>query len=135
MSDFENRPVIAEMCLEFLKKYYFRFEPPTGMAETVSPEPPPLLRARSGSVHEDVDHFMADLGSNVHIGIKKEAIPAIKYNKKSTFKGSLPEEMKFESDGVEVTAKRTPVCIEKVEDIMDELPDQIRETISRLLDA
>ena len=39
------------------------------------------------------------------------------------------------SDGVETTARRTPIGMESLEGLLEEFPDGIKDTISKLLDA
>lgn len=76
-----------------------------------------------------------DLGSGVKIAIDKTPRTVYLTNKNINFPSALPEKTEFEADGVKMTAHRTAVCMENIEDIMDEFPDSIKETISRLLDC
>ena len=90
---------------------------------------PNRLRANTLLVDE------VDLGSGVKIAVDKTPKKAYIYNNKGTFPNALPEKTEFESDGIKMTAHRTAVYMEHLADIVDEFPDSIKETISRLLDC
>jgi hypothetical protein len=74
-----------------------------------------------------------DLGSGQTIGIPLETKKVVLLRRGQIYPKPLEPEIVEVHDGVETTARRTAIGMEPLENLLDEFPDSIRETIASVI--
>lgn len=93
------------------------------------PTAPTLTRTSS------LEPVEVDLGSGVKIGVyPNSAKVLLSKTPAKDLPQALPAEFTCTQDGVSIKVQRTPMQYELLEGLMDEFPDSIKETISRVIE-
>lgn len=96
--------------------------------EKLLTEAPKLTRQTSGVSH------VVDLGSGVTIDIPVQTKSVRMTHSRHPLPKPLASQIIEEKEGVTVTVSRTVIGLEPLESLLDEFPDLIKETISKVLD-
>ena len=85
-------------------------------------KPPKLERqmSRFDRICERSLHTEVDVGSGIKVPVRLNPQEVYLLKQSGRFPNALEPEMKFESDGVFVTAKRTPIGLDRLENLIDD---------------
>lgn len=92
------------------------------------PVQPVLTRGVSSSVQ-------VDLGSGVGISFPAQSKKVILLKRGQIYPEALPTSTTVDHGEITTTAVRTAIGMESLEDLLEEFPDSIKQTITELLDS